>query len=331
MEILTTFHRAMTWNDAGDAILCSLLRQPKIHAISMPRNAGSIVLFLILSSSPTLAAAVDESEDCPRGADVDAALAQLLRAKADRPLSGTVTVHDQGANWSVEVAARSATYADPARDCSERTRIAAVFAALALEPPELEDSLPEASVDKPKAPESSRDSGADRLDLAPEFLLAPGIAGRNTALTWGGSLRWLVAGVHFGVSAGLDAAYPAVVKVPGYEMSFGRGALDVSAHVRWHSDSVEFGMEIGPYGGIVLARGLGLYANATSTHTDAGGRFGARIAATGRRFSPFLALQAAISARHFSLVVDPNTEVGAAPRLWLGLMAGCAVSFKNAL
>lgn len=330
MGVFGTFAGAMTWNDAGNAILVPLSRGLNLSAISMRRHVGCMVLACVLAPCPGLAASVDEGEDCPLGADVDAALAQLLRKKVDRPASSTVTLRDQGASWSVEVAGRSATYSDPARDCSERTRIAAVFAALVLEPPELEDAVPEASIDKPKAPAPPPSPGIHRLDLAPEFLLSPAMGGRNTALTWGGSLRWLVAGVRYGMTIGLGAGYPAVVKVPGYEASLGRVSLDTSAHVRWHSDSVEFAMEMGPYGGLLLARGRGLYDNATSTHIDAGGRLGVRIAAKGRRFSPFLAFKAEVSARRFSLVVDPSRDVGSAPRVWLGLMAGGAISFENA-
>jgi hypothetical protein len=294
----------------------------------MRRYVGFMVFACVLAPRPSLAASVDEGADCPRGADVDAALAQLLRKKVDPPAASTVTVRDLGANWSVEVAGRSAAYSDPARDCSERTRIAAVFAALVLEPPELDDPVPEASVDKLKAPAPPAPS-IHRLDFAPEFLLSPAMGGRNTALSWGGSLRWLVAGVRYGMTVGLGAGYPAVVKVPGYEASLGRLSLDTSAHVRWHSDSVELGIEIGPYGGLVLARGRGLYDNATSTHMDAGGRLGIRIAAKGQRFSPFLAFKAEVSARRFSLVVDPSGDVGTAPRVWLGLLAGGAISFEN--
>ena len=324
------FCPGMTRNDASNAILVPLSRKPTTQALFMRRHVGWIVLAFLLDPRPGLAAPIDEGEECPKSTDVDAALAQLLRAKADRPALPTVVVRDQGASWSVEVAGRSATYSDPARDCSERTRIAAVFAALVLEPPELEDSVPEAPVEKPKAPAAPPATGVHRLDLAPEFLLSPGMGGRNTALTWGGSLRWLVAGARTGMTVGLGAGHPAVVKVPGYEASLGRVSLDTSVHFRWHSDSVEFGMEIGPYGGLLLARGRGLYANATSTHIDAGGRLGLRIAATGRRFSPFLAFQSEVSARRFSLVVDdPSRDVGSAPRVWLGLLAGGAISFEN--
>jgi hypothetical protein len=42
--------------------------------------------------------------------------------------------------------------------------------------------------------------------------------------------------------------------------------------------------------------------------------------------SPFLGLQAEVSARHFSVVVDPSGNIGTAPRIWLGVLAGGSIS-----
>jgi len=105
--------------------------------------------WLILASSfhPRLAqaATVDAAGDCPAGADIDAALAQLLSTEAGRTSSAAITVRDLGATWSVHVAGRSATYSDPDRNCSERTKVAAVFVALVLEPPDIGEPSPRSS------------------------------------------------------------------------------------------------------------------------------------------------------------------------------------------
>jgi hypothetical protein len=52
-----------------------------------------------------------------------------------------------------------------------------------------------------------------------------------------------------------------------------------------------------------------------------------RAQTIGRWLSPFLAFQAEFSARRFSLMVDPIGDVGTAPRIWLGLLAGASVAF----
>ena len=294
--------------------------------ISTRRHLGWLILASVLGPRLGHAAMVDSTGDCPRGAEVDAALTQLLSAKTDRTSSATVTVRDLGTSWSVQVAGRSATYSDADRNCLERTRIAAVFAALVLEPPDLGELSPTPPARESKGPAQPRLPRAHRLDLAPEFLLAPGSGGRNSAMTWGGALRWLAPAERFGLTAGLQASYPAVAKVQDYELSLARISLDASASLSWRWGPAELGLDLGPYGALLLAHGRGLYQNASSTHIDAGGRLGFRAQAGGRRVSPFLALQAELSARRFPLVVDSVGTVGTAPRLWLGVLAGASIS-----
>jgi hypothetical protein len=295
--------------------------------ISTRRYLGCLILACVLDARLGRAATVDSPGDCPRSADVDAALAQVLSARSDRTSSATVTVRDLGTSWSVQVAGRSATYSDPARNCLERTKIAAVFAALVLEPPDTWQPSPAPPVRESTG--STRVPRTHRLDVAPEFLVAPGAGERSSALTWGGSLRWLASGERFGLTAGLEAGYPAVAKVQQFEMSLGRVSLDVSARLSRRWGGAELGIEIGPYGALLLAQGRGLYMNGSSTHIDAGGRLGFRVQTVGRRVSPFLALQTEVGARHFSLMVDPIGDVGTAPRIWLGLLAGASISLNG--
>ena len=308
----------------ASAILRALPRQIHSPMIATRRYLCLFAIAFALGPRFAQAATVDSVSDCPRGAEVDAALAQLLRARVDRSTLATVSIQDLGARWSVEVAGRAAVYSDPNRDCVERTKVAAVFAALALEPPDLGDSSPAPSMHESTG--SARPARTHRLDLAPAFLFAPGAGQRSSATTWGGSLRWLASGKRFGLTAGLQASYPAVAKVGEYELSLARISLDASATVSWRLGAAEFGIEIGPYGAVLLAHGRGLTPNASSTMIDAGGRIGLRARINRRWVSPFLAVQAELSARHFSLVVDPIGDVGSAPRLWLGVMAGVGIS-----
>jgi hypothetical protein len=295
--------------------------------ISIYRHLGWFIAVFVLDAWLGQAALADSDGACPAGAEVDAALAQLLSARSVRTPPATVAVDDLGARWSVQVAGRSATYSDPDRNCVERTRIAAVFAALVLEPPDMGEPPPAPLI--PAAVDLARLTGIHRLDLAPEFLLAPGAGARRSAMTWGGSLRWLASGRRFGVTAGLQASYPAIVKVQAYELSLARIALDASATVSWRLGAVEFGLELGPYGALLLAHGRGLAPNGSSAHVDAGGRLGLRARLVGLRLSPFLAFQTELSARQFALMVDPIGNVGTAPRVWLGLLAGASLSLDG--
>jgi hypothetical protein len=295
----------------------------------MRRYLGRLILASLFFPLLAQAATVDAAGDCPAGADIDAALAQLLSTKAGRTSSAAVTVRDLGTTWSVHVAGRSASYSDPDRNCPERTKIAAVFAALVLEPPDIGDSSPTPALRESASSAQPRVPRAHRLDLAPEFLVAPGAGRRSSAMTWGGSLRWLASGERFGLTAGLEGSYPAVAKVQPYELSLARISIDTSASFSWRWSAAELGIELGPYGALLLAHGRGLYSSASSTHMDAGGRLGFRAQTISRWVSPFLALQAELSARRFSLMVDPIGNVSTAPRVWLGVLAGASISLGS--
>jgi hypothetical protein len=296
--------------------------------ISMSRYFGWLLLASVFEPRLGQAATVDAAGDCPASADIEAALTQLLSAKSDRTASATVTVRDLGTTWSVHVAGRSATYSDPDRNCAERTKVAAVFVALVLEPPDIGEPPPAPAMRESVGSTHPRLSRIHRLDLAPEFLLAPGAGKRSSAMTWGGALRWLASGEHFGLTAGLEGSYPAVAKVQPYELSLARISIDTSASLCWRWSTAELGIELGPYGALLLAHGRGLYPSASSTHMDAGGRLGFRAQTIGRWVSPFLALQAELSARRFSLMVDPIGDVGTAPRIWVGVLAGASISLN---
>jgi hypothetical protein len=295
----------------------------------MCRYLGWLTLASVFFPLLAQAATVDAAGDCPARADIDAALTQLLSAKANRAPSAAVTVRDLGATWSVHVAGRSASYSDPDRNCPERTKIAAVFAALVLEPPDVGEPSPAPALRESAGSRQPRLPRVHRLDLAPEFLFAPGAGRRSSAMTWGGCLRWLASGERFGLTAGLEANYPTVVKVQEYELSLARISIDASASLSWRWSTAELGIELGPYGALLFAHGRGLYPSASSTHMDAGGRLGFRAQTIGRWVSPFLALQAELSARRFSLMVDPIGSVGTAPRVWLGLLAGASISLDR--
>jgi len=295
----------------------------------MRRCLGWLTLACVFDPLLAQAATVDAAGDCPAGADIDAALAQLLSTKAGRTSSAAVTVRDLGATWAVHVAGRSATYSDPDRNCAERTKVAAVFVALVLEPPDIGEPSPAPAMPESAGSAQPRVPRAHRLDLAPAFLVAPGAGKRSSAMTWAGALRWLASGEHFGLTAGLEGSYPAVAKVQPYELSLARISIDTSASLCWRWSTAELGIELGPYGALLLAHGRGLYASASSTHMDAGGRLGFRAQTISRWVSPFLALQAELSARRFSLRVDPIGNVGTAPRIWLGVLAGASISLGS--
>jgi len=184
--------------------------------VSTRRCLGWLILASVIEPPLGHAAMVDSDGDCPSGADVDSALAQLLRAGSGS--SAAVTVRDLGTNWTVQVAGRSATYSDPDRNCLERTRIAAVFAALVLEPPDVGDPSPAPPKRESAGSAQPRQIRAHRLALAPEFLVAPGAGQAQLCL----DLGWILALAGVGGALRSDSR-------PGGQLSGGREGARIRA------------------------------------------------------------------------------------------------------
>jgi caa(3)-type oxidase subunit IV len=91
---------------------------------------GVIACLSLASTRPTLAA--DETSDCPRLSEVVAALGQVVAADVAQAAASEIAIRDLGSSWQIEVRAHASSYAEPARNCAERAKVAAVFAALVM-------------------------------------------------------------------------------------------------------------------------------------------------------------------------------------------------------
>ncbi len=256
------------------------------------------------------------ADDCPRLADVVAGLGQVLTTQQAEEAAGQIVIRDQGVSWSIEVGSHASTYADPARNCAERARVATVFAALALEP---------ARDDEPPRPSPQAESPPARFsfEAGPLVVLALLAQAHNWSVGWGGQARLIRSGERLGLSLGLEAAAFSRLELEGYGVSITRAAIDLSGRILFWPGQFVLAGELGPSLAVLRVHGSGLAESPASSRVDVG----ARAAITGRlrtRLAPFLALQAELGARRFGLTVHPSGEIGAAPRLWLGLVVGGA-------
>ncbi|HSS37243.1 MAG TPA: hypothetical protein VLT58_00595 [Polyangia bacterium] len=127
------------------------------------------------------AATGDGTPSCPTRDAVAQAVAQAIppALHAGAPMSGelpaSVQITDLGDGFEVTVGREVQRYADPARDCTERARVAAVFVALVLSPPAAPAPRPTAPiaiaplpppVPAPPAPDAFRAGVAARFDAA---------------------------------------------------------------------------------------------------------------------------------------------------------------------
>ncbi|HEY3352733.1 MAG TPA: hypothetical protein VGQ83_05760, partial [Polyangia bacterium] len=107
--------------------------------------AGVAILGLVTLAAAAAAGApivhvAGAPEGCPAPRALRAALARLLPAARlvedeSEPSAVTVRIEDGGAMFRIAIGAGWREVRDPARDCAERARVAAVLVVLALAPP----------------------------------------------------------------------------------------------------------------------------------------------------------------------------------------------------
>jgi hypothetical protein len=284
-------------------------------------------LFAAVPPSATPTPSVAVTGDCPSAAAVTAALGSALGGEPRTGATEVPRVSDEGERFSVVALGQTRRFADPARDCDERAREAAVFIALALNPPIVPrapepgppDAAPQVTIvapPPPTAPERWLDIGAAaRLDGGPasETSAALGFEARASA-----GVRW------FGVAATAGVLAATESKLSSVTIRQQRFPLSAALTAR-RTLSPRFAVA-GALGAALVpftVHGETLDGGATTTRLDAGVRLAAevRFHAT-PRLSPFLDLHAEIFPRTYQLDVDPLGAVGSTGRFWAGLSVG---------
>ena len=197
---------------------------------------GTMFVALILavlgpagSEAPSSAAvpAIEASGSCPSAEEVSATLAPLLASSATNLLiDGAPRVVDLGDRFEVAAAGQTGQYIDAARDCSERARVAAVFIALALNPPAT-PTVPRVDVQPPAEPSGSEAMGSPwwaRLALGARIDHSPTAEGRSSPpASIGGELGAAAGKRALGVTVAGGVLAPTVVTfgaVPVREQRF---------------------------------------------------------------------------------------------------------------
>jgi hypothetical protein len=282
------------------------------------------LLSALIAAAPA-AVPVEVAGQCPSAGAVTAALASALGAEAPSAVAGIPKVTDLGDRFSVSASGQSREYADPARDCDERARAAAVFIALALNPPLLPPPAPppappaQVMARVPAAPPPSPrwfDVGVGaRVDGT-----SAGDAGPALGFEVGLSAGWRALGVA--ATAGILAASESQLSSVAVRQQ--RFPFSVAVEVR--RDLTRHLVIAGAFGAALVPitlRAEKIDNPQSATRLDAGFRFAAtlRFRAT-PRLAPFLNLHAEIFPRAYELDVDPAGNIGSTGRFWLGASAG---------
>src|SRR5262245_13057849 len=111
-------------------------------AVLAPASEGAA------EGAPPAGLVVETAGQCPARDAVMAALRPVLGDEALRSTAGASRVSDLGDRFEVVALGQVRQYADPARDCAERARVAAVFITLTVKPPVF--AMPAAPAPAPK-------------------------------------------------------------------------------------------------------------------------------------------------------------------------------------
>ncbi|HEY5452468.1 MAG TPA: hypothetical protein VIQ54_27115 [Polyangia bacterium] len=278
-----------------------------------------LLLGLLAAAVPSVAV----TGDCPGAEAVTAALRSALGSDAKVGVSEPPRVSDQGDRFSVAAAGQVQQYADPGRDCEERARAAAVFIALALNPP-LAPPGPAPTVRDAPAPPPPPASArwldlavAARADGGPGQAVGPAIGAEiHAAAGW----RWLGVAATAGILAPSEGTYSSItVRQQRFPLSLALTARrDVSQRLAIAGAA---GAALVP----LTVRATAIDGGPSSTRLDAGIRlaFELRFRAT-PRLAPFVDLHAEFFPRAYELQVDPLGTIGSTGRFWLGVSAGVA-------
>jgi hypothetical protein len=288
---------------------------------------------------------------CPNRGLLEAELAPLLRGyqlgeAASTPL--VAQVEDLGERYTMSIGDAAREVSDPARQCLERARVAAVFLALNLPPLKddatLKDSA-QSDAPAPAAPPPRNDGPSDAsavnqgqhparasahsLDLrlfgfaeaAPEAAAMGAGAGVGASLPFGPWALSLLGGIS-------TPSRPSHSdnEAPKFELWRVPFAALLGYNVRW--GGVGVGLEAGVALDLLRFQGEAVPNPESSMRLNPGLRFGAvlRLHAS-QRFAALLIPGFSYFPRTYSIRVEPSSTLAETPRWWLGGSLGLEYSF----
>jgi len=277
---------------------------------------------------------------CPTRDAVAQALTPVLipsqQPAAPGDLPPGVQVVDTGDTFEVTAGGQKQRYNDPAHDCAERARVAAVFIALALNPPMLPPAPP-----PPPPPVIVSPPPPPPAPPAPRTVLAAGAAGRldmgagggaNVArgLAVGGEALFRVERRSIGglVTAGvLTSTFSTLNGVRVREQRF---PVSVSATMRWHvaphlETVAEAGLSLTP----LTLEAEGLSEPNPVTRLDVGPRVGVEARLAARALVAIAALHVEYFPGTRSISVAPLNGIGSVAPLQIGFSLGLEIPVRG--
>lgn len=304
-----------------------------MSVLASPSEAGAAV-HPEAPPTPASAPSEEQTRSCPAREAVAAALSPALvhiRPNVD-PLPPDFRLVDLGDAFEVTVGRQVQRYADATRDCAERARVAAVFVALAMNPPSLEAPRPPT----PAPPPVIQQQPAQPAPAPEGAWLSLGLAARIDGAVGGGNDATSGAteggeiDVAFGRgSVGIEATAGLVTAtndtVSSVQVKQQRFPCSLAATIHRSAGAhLEVGAALGASLTPFTLHGQGLDTTLPVTRFDAGARLALELKVTGRALAPFASLHVEYFPRTYEIVVAPLGNIGTTAPLQLGLSVGVA-------
>ncbi len=306
-----------------------------VHAETIPSPA------VAPGSAPNNAPKTDgaQTSGCPTREAVAAALSPALahiRPNLD-PLPSDFRLADLGDAYEVTVGGQVQRYADAARDCAERARVAAVFVALAMNPPSLEPPRPAPPVPPPAVQQPQTPPAPDRemnwLSVGVAARIDGAAGGSNDAtsgVTGGGELDVAFGRGSFGIEATAGLVTSTQNTIASVEVTQQRFPCSLSATFRRRASAhLEIGAGLGAALTPFTLHGQGLDMTLPVTRFDVGARLALELRVARPGLAPFASLHVEYFPRTYEIVVAPLGNIGTTAPLQLGLSLGVAFETRR--
>jgi len=304
--------------------------------VAFAAHVASLAAALTTASARAVVAADAEQAtpvgQCPRAEAVRAALQPVVSGE-DAPAAPApapaIEVVDVGDAFRVTVNGRQREYRDESRDCARRARMAAVFAAIALELPLPQEPAPrEAALRSPAStPAAPPWTATTQVEIGPAFESSVG-ASDDVALV-GASARVAVGAGRVKGGGGVAVLAPGGdATIGALTVSHTHVPIDVGVRVVALATRWELSADAGVSGGWLRMRASGVDGAGSATVLEWGARAGAVLRYRAwQRLAPFIGAAAQVVAFPSDLYVLPRGVIGQAPRVWLSASAGANMGF----
>lgn len=245
-------------------------------------------------------------------------------------------LEDLGERYRVTVNGQSREYSDPARDCRARAQVAAVFAALVLNPNGDETSeptphaappppAPPAAVASPPPPERVALRRIDvRVGVSESWAPTSEGAPHSAGVLLRGAYALGALGVELGV--GLPASAAQLTVGPA-RAELRRYPIDLSGRFGFHAGPLGIDLEAGAVLSVLRLRDESSGAGPAVTRFEPGARLGAGLRLREPRVSPAIGIFCSWIPRRYPLALEPDGVLAHTPAVWLGGWVGLSAAF----